>query len=365
MLWVFIGILLGTLVLNEVLFRFSGKNLSYSTSLDQKAYEIGEEIAVTPVIENKKMMSVPFIRIDEYFDPALSEDSLSFSLFILPFQRVRRTYHIEGKTRGLWHIQSVSLRMEDFLGFHRSYEEKSLKIPVIILPEKRPLQDVILPFSSLYGPLSVKRWIIEDPLMIRGIREYTGSESQRHVHWPSSLKHDRLMVKEFDFTAERSALVFLNMESTKPYWKDADLDAIEEAIVAARSVMEELTKEKIPFGFASNGYNLEGKAKGYYFPPGLSKRNLARYNELLGKMGTVISMPLEDSLKVIIRNRNAFQAFILITPRILPEYLKPLKEFSRSFGKTVVIAMKPDHLEKLAKTMETYKGGRNNGNYDS
>ncbi len=357
MLWVFLGLLLSALALNELLFRFSGKNLSYSTSTDKKAYEIGEDIALTPVIENKKIMSVPFLRIDEYFDPALSENSLSFSLFILPFQRVKRTYHIQGETRGLWQVQSASIRIEDFLGFHRSYRELSLKIPVVILPEKRRLQDVILPFSSLYGPISVKRWIIEDPLMIRGIRDYTGSESQRHVHWPSTLKHDRLMVKEFDFTAERSALVFLNMESTKPYWRDADLDAVEEAIVTARAVMEELTKEKIPFGFSSNGYNSEGRSKGYYFPPGLSKRNLARYNELLGKMGTVISMPLEDSLKTLIRNRTAFQAFILVTPKILPEYVKPLKEFSKSFGKTVVISMKPNHLEKLSKTIETYQGG--------
>ncbi len=365
MLWFFLGLLVVTLGLNEILFYFSNQNLSYTNSTDKKAYEIGENIALTPIIENKKAMSVPFLRIDEYFDPALSENSLTFSLFILPFQRVRRTYHIQGKTRGLWHVQSASIRIEDFLGFHRSYQELSLKIPVVILPEKRRLQDIVLPYSSLYGPISVKRWMIEDPLMIRGIREYTGVESQRHIHWPSSLKHDKLMVKEFDFTAERSALVFLNIESTKPYWKDADLDAIEDAIITARSVMEELTREKIPFGFASNGYNSEGKAKGYYFPPGLSKKNLARYNELLGKMGMVISAPLENSLKTLIRNRASAQVYILITPSILPEYLNPLREFSKSFGKTVVVSMKPDYLEKLPKTIEIYQGVKKDGNHNS
>ncbi|NLB20698.1 MAG: DUF58 domain-containing protein [Clostridium sp.] len=365
MLWVFIGLLIGTLGLNELLFRFSGKNLNYSNGTDKKAYEIGEDISLTPVIENKKAMSVPFLRIDEYFDNALSEDSLSYSLFVLPFQRVKRTYHIQGSTRGLWEIQSASIRMEDFLGFHRSYREVSLKIPVVILPQKKRLRDIILPYSSLYGPLSVKRWIIEDPLMIRGIREYTGSESERHIHWASSLKHDRLMVKEFDFTSERSALVFLNLESNKPYWKDADIDAIEEAIVSARSVMEELTQEKVPYGFASNGYNPKGKAKGYYFPPGVSAKNLGRYNEILGKMGTVIGTPLEDALKNLIRNRNAFQTFILVTPVILPEYIKPLKEFARSFGKTVVISMQPHNLEKLPKTIEIYKGVNTLGNHDS
>jgi hypothetical protein len=280
----------------------------------------------------------------------------------MPFQRVRRTYRLQGTRRGVWQIQAASMKIEDLLGFHHSYSEQSLKIPVTILPEKRPLKDVILPYSSLYGPLSVKRWIIDDPLMIRGIREYTGSESQRHIHWPSTLKHDRLMVKQFDFTAEKSALVFLNVESAKPFWKDTDAEAIEEAIVAARSVMEELSREKIPFGFASNGYNQNGKRRGHYFPPGLAKDNLRRYNEILGRMSTVIAMPLEEGLKAMSRNRNAYEAFILITPKVLPEYLRPLKEFSRAFGKTIVISMEEENLEKLPKSLEIYKGVNSHGN---
>ena len=60
MLWVFIGLLMGTLGLNELLFRFSGKDLHYSNATDKKSYEIGEDINLTAVIENKKAISVPF-----------------------------------------------------------------------------------------------------------------------------------------------------------------------------------------------------------------------------------------------------------------------------------------------------------------
>lgn len=365
MLWIFIGVLLLTFILNEVLFHYSGRNLLYKTKADKKVYEIGEEIILTPVIENRKFISVPFLRVDEYYNKALSIEENSYSLFLLPFQRVKRTYHIHGKKRGLWYIEEASLKIGDLLGFHQVYKEIPLKIPVVILPEKKPLKEVILPYAGLYGPFSVKRWIIDDPLMIRGIREYTGNESQKHIHWPSSLKHDRLMVKQFDFTAEKSALVYLNLESAKPFWKDPDMDGIEDAIVLTRSVMEELTKEKIPFGFSSNGYNHSGLSRGYYYPPGLSRKNLNKYNEILGKMNSVIAMPLEEGLKALSRNRNAFQTFILITPKILPEYIRPLTEFSRSFGKTVVIVSDPQNLERLPKSIETYKGVNLYGNADS
>lgn len=365
MLWIFIGILLLTFILNEVLFRYAGKNLTYHTTVDKKVVEIGEEIRLTPVVENRKFISVPFLRVDEYYNKALSIEVNSYSLFLLPFQRVKRTYHVHGRKRGIWYIEEASLKIGDFLGFHQVYKEIPLKIPVVVLPEKRPLKEILLPYAGLYGPFSVKRWIIDDPLMIRGIREYTGSESQRQIHWPSSLKHDRLMVKQFDFTAEKSALVYLNLESTRPFWQDPDVDAVEQSIVLARSVMEELTKEKIPFGFSSNGYNPAGRKRGYYYPPGLSRENLRKYNEILGKLGNVISMTLEEGLKALSRNRNAYQTFILVTPKILPEYIRPLREFSRSFGKTVVIVSDPVNLEKLPRSMEVYKGVNLIGNADS
>lgn len=356
MIWVFLGILIMTLIINELLYNFSAKNLSYSTKPNKKVYEIGEEITMMPIIENRKIVSVPFLRVDEYYDKSLSVEVNSYSLFLLPFQRVKRTYHIHGKKRGLFYIEEASLKIGDLLGFHQRYHEVPLKIPVVILPLQRRLKEVILPYAGLYGPFSVKRWIIDDPLMIRGIREYTGSESQRHIHWASSLRHDKLMVKQFDFTQEKSALVYLNIESIKPFWQDPQVDAIEEAIVLARSVMEELSKEKISYGFASNAFNPSGSQRGYYYPPGLARENLRKYLEILGKMNTVISMPLEDGLKGIARNRGMFQTFILITPRILPEYIRPLKEFSRNFGKTIIITAQGDHLDKLPGAIEIYKG---------
>lgn len=358
---VFVMLLLVILLINRVLFLYSGKSLIYSTSTDKKTYEIGEKIKVMPVIENWKPLTLPFLRVDEYYDPGFSVEVNSYSLVLLPYQRVRRTYELSARKRGLYHVDAASLKLGDFLGFHESLQEIPLKVPVVILPEKRVLQEIAFPFNSLQGPISVKRWIMEDPLMIRGIREYSGTESQRYIHWPSSLKYESLMVKQFDFTAEKSILLFLNLESVKPFWKNTDVDALEEAMVLMRAVMEELTKEKIPFSFASNGYNEHGGQRGYYFPPGISKESLKTYNEILGRMGKVIAMPLEESLKMFTRNRQSYQTFVLVTPKVLEEYLGPLKAFSKTFGRSVVLSAREDHLHRLPKEMEVYKGGLKDG----
>jgi len=132
---------------------------------------------------------------------------------------------------------------------------------------------------------------------------------------------------------------------------------MENAIVIMRAVMEELTKENVPFSFASNAYNDHASQRGYYFPPGISKDSLKKYNEILGKMGKVITMPLEESLKGFTRNKQSYQTFVLVTPGVLEEYLSPLRSFSKTFGRSVVLSAREENLNRLPKEMELYKGG--------
>lgn len=355
MLWAFFGMLIAIIVLNEVMFYFGEKKLSYGVQTDKNVYEIGEEITLTPVIENRKILSIPFLNVTEYYGEKFSESHHAYHLFVMPFQRITLEHKIHGKERGLHTLDGAALKMTDLLGFQIKFLEKAINQEVIILPRKKNIRELILPFDSLHGAVSVKRWIVDDPLMLRGVREYTGRESQRYIHWPSSLKHHRILVKQFDFTADQSAMVFLSMESSKPYWKDPDVEALEESIIAARAVLEELMMEKIPAGFSSNGYNAKTDNGGVSFPPGLSPKNLEKYTMLLGKMGAMVSDSLENSLKKLSRNRSSFQVVVLIVPKVLKEHVLPINEFSKN-GKLVLIAMREDYLTEISRNVRIYKG---------
>lgn len=355
MLWAFFGMLIAIIVLNEVLFYYGEKNLSYGVQTDKNVYEIGEEITLTPVIENRKILSIPFLNVTEYYGEKFSESQNTYHLFVMPLQRITLEHKIHGKERGLHTLDGAQLKMTDLLGFHNKFLEKAINQEVIILPRRKNIRELIMPFDSLHGAVSVKRWIVDDPLMLRGVREYTGRESQRYIHWPSSLKHQRILVKQFDFTTDRSAMVFLSMESSRPYWKDPDVEALEESIITARAVLEELMKERIPAGFSSNGYNAKTDNGGVSFPPGLSPKNLEKYTMLLGKMGVIVSESLETSLKKISRNRSSFQVVVLIVPKVLKEHVVPINEFSKN-GKLVLIAMREDHLTEISGNVRIYKG---------
>lgn len=357
MIWFLFTLLIFTFLLNEISFRFGFKDLVYDVTTDKRYYEVDEDILLTPVIENRKILSVPFLQVEETFEKGIAPPHHQYSLLLFPYQRVRRTYALKGIRRGRHRIKPAILRAGDFLGFKDQYKVFEVDRSIVVYPEKRPLKEAIQPYGSLYGDISVKRWIVEDPLMIAGLREYTGTESQKYIHWPSSLRHDTLMVKQFDFTTDSTAVVLLNLESAKPYWKDADEPAMEEAIVIARSLLEAFAKEKVPYGFASNAYNFSSKlSKGHYYHPGTSPRSLEKYLQILGEMNYVIATSFEDTLKEMARLQGGYNVIVIVTPRIFDSYLRPIQELSRNVVKTVVVSVDERNLNRLGRHIATYKG---------
>lgn len=357
MIWFLIGLIGFTFLFNILTLRYGFSKLTYSIEITKKVAEIGEDIEIHSTIENKKPLSISFLKVLENFPNGFSVEENKYTLFIMPFQRVKRIYKVTGIKRGLHTVKDVVLELGDFIGFKVKHEMIELYKQVIILPEKLELKESIVPIGSLNGDTSVKRWIIDDPLMTIGIREYTGNEPERFIHWPSSLKYGSLMVKSFDFTTDNSVIVFLNIESTKPYWKEINEDAIEKSISLTRTIMEELEELKIPYGFVSNAYNTSSNfVKGHFYHPGLGANHLNHFLEILGSMDYIISSTFEDSLNNITRKQGNYTTIVIITPDTLESYIYPINRLSKVVTKTIVISVEEGHLNRLYDNIIKYRG---------
>ena len=58
----------------------------------------------------------------------------------------------------------------------------------------------------------MRRWIVDDPFMLAGVREYQYGDSMRDVNWKATAKTGNLQVNQRDFTADRRLMVYLNVE---------------------------------------------------------------------------------------------------------------------------------------------------------
>lgn len=59
---------------------------------------------------------------------------------------------------------------------------------MLIYPVLLNLDELPLPIHSWLGELPVKRWIVEDPFLTAGIREYSSGDSMGLVNWKATAR---------------------------------------------------------------------------------------------------------------------------------------------------------------------------------
>lgn len=355
MLWHVLWLLALTAIINYLVLRFGFDGLSYRLTAGNKDYEIGEEIPIASVIENNKLLAVSYLKVEEFLPADFNVSKNIYSLFIMPLQRVKRTYKIRAEKRGLHRISEAVLELGDFVGFKSAQKTIAMQEEIVVLPKKIELAESISPLGPLSGEISVRRWIIDDPLMTIGIREYSGNEPQRFIHWPSTLKHGNLMVKSFDFTSDNSVLVVLNVERPRDNWHAIEEEIIDTAVSLARGVLEEFQEQGIPYGLATNAYNEPSRGWGHYHHAGLGANHLSDLLHTLGSIHFKVPDAFANTLRDLGRRKGNYTTVVIVTPQIMEPYLESIDLLAKTVPRTVVITVEDENLASLSQSIMKYR----------
>lgn len=351
---IFIGI-----ILNYLSKKYSDYNLYYKREISKSLVEIDEEFDITVIIENKKILPVTFINVTEKFPDSMYYKYTAnllktanylyhkSSYTLMPYQRIKRTYKAACSKRGKHNFYDVTLTIGDFLGIDTTSKSIDFSQSIIALPKPLNIDEHLKPYGDYYGDISVKRWIIDDPILTIGIREYTPFDPQKFIHWPSSLKSNKLMVKKFDFTCENTSLIILNIECNKPFWINIDEVKIEKCLSFVRTIVEEFQREGIPYAYIDNiqGSDFSNKNGSVAFGYGISLLNQILEN--LGRASYAADEEFEETLKKILKSSLNYSTTIIITPFIHENYIDYINKFSTLSNKCVLITMDDKNLNKL------------------
>jgi len=113
--------------------------------------------------------------------------------------------------RGIYVLGPVRLEAFDALGFFRCEVSLELYTDLLVYPLAVDLDnfDVLADGTVAHVGLETTRRLGVSEEFV-GIREYRQGDSPRYVHWRSTARHNRLMVKEFQ--EERTTLVTLMVD---------------------------------------------------------------------------------------------------------------------------------------------------------
>ncbi len=136
--------------------------------------------------------------------------------FELDFARVKggylARYQIEDTPRGRYGIDPTRVVTADPFGFAISETELTRGNSLLVYPRLVELQTLFSESSSRLADgrrLLLRRQTGYD---LHSVREYEQGESLRRVHWPTSARRGKLMVKELEDAPRDEALVILDAE---------------------------------------------------------------------------------------------------------------------------------------------------------
>ncbi len=147
--------------------------------------------------------SLPFADISphETVVPALA------SRTALPLQRM-----VMPVKRGDYRLSEISIHGTDPAGLFLRTRTFQLPAAIIVYPPIFPISNLHLPapesFQTRISQTSVS--VSGDSQDFYGVREYHPSDGMKHIHWRSSAKYGKLMVREYERSASLSIAILLD-----------------------------------------------------------------------------------------------------------------------------------------------------------
>jgi uncharacterized protein (DUF58 family) len=158
--------------------------------------------------------------------------------------------------RGEFELDRVILRSGDPAGLFRRERRFSCPTNVVVYPGVEPVPDLLLNHhetmhSTTATPISAAG-MSQD---FYGVREYTPTDGLRFIHWRSSARYGRLMVKEFERNATQSVAVLLDANEAFVSGDD-EMSNLEYQIRAAASICHHCAGLYCELAFAAGGDRL-------------------------------------------------------------------------------------------------------------
>lgn len=240
--------------------------ISYRRFFTEKAVFEGSETEMVEEIANKKILPIPWLRLESKMSTHLSfhkQASLEVvgeqfhrSFFsLMSFQKIRRRHRLTCKKRGYYQMRTATLSVGDPFGMDQTRKTFELSSDLLVYPKLVPIDEIPLPSNSWQGDIIVRRWIMDDPFVFAGVRDYTYGDTMKSVNWGATARTGRLQVSKNDFTADHKLMIYLNFDESEDVRKAIKDEALmERGISYAASIAEHTISKGIPTGFGCNAY---------------------------------------------------------------------------------------------------------------
>ena len=208
---------------------------------------VGDLVTVEITLWSEKAIRRPLVAVADALPPGLPTADRSPSLPIAPShdEAVRTQYRFRPLKRGRFKWSGLTVEGTDVLGLvTRSKAYPTALTEMLVLPRPIPCM-VELPVAGGWGVSEAESGQTRGAgIEPRGVREYRTGDPLRHVHWRSTARTGRVVVKEFEAGSQATVALVVDRHRGHDVGTGADT-SLEMMIGHAAYLVETFTRQGV------------------------------------------------------------------------------------------------------------------------
>ncbi|WNQ09978.1 DUF58 domain-containing protein [Paenibacillus aurantius] len=336
--------------------RWGLSRIRYTREFSAETCSEGEQVELVEIIANAKKLPVPWLRVESLISAGLEFQSRfemevssgeyyqnHKSLFsLMPNTKVVRRHKVHAAKRGCYRLRSAVMECGDFLGIRAGNRPLSFEAELLVYPKLYPLDELPLPSRSWQGEQLAKRWIVDDPFVTAGVREYRYGDALNSVNWKATARTGELQVYKRDYTTDHKLMLCVNVEESDMMWQGVtETQRIELGISVAASLIDRFGRVGMEVGFAYNGASADTPKESVRVEPGSGTLHTRFLMDTLAKLLLERIRPFELFLADEADTGISGRDYLLITPYVSDKVTAAAARL-RQNGNTVEFLLTPD-----------------------
>ncbi len=321
-IFIFVFFAVALIILERQWVSIAVRKLSYSCKCSASLVEPGEPLHFESEARNGSRLPIMFVRVTTFLpkdavmtddtgraqqDSGLKRDRVEMRFSLMGRSKVKRNIEFTFTKRGVYRVGEYDMAVGDLLGLSDTTFQANSDTSVVVMPKRIDNPAVKDVLGGFIGDISVRRFIMEDPIITRGFRDYTGREPMKDISWKRTAAAGKLMVKEYDHTSEINVIILLDLEAE-------DEEEIEQCYRLTRAACEALEAKKISYGLRTNGGLFSPIGHMAYMPQGLGDKHFKTIMYALGNARRVAYVSFQTLVEQAIKKQRNNENHIVIVP---------------------------------------------------
>ena len=237
------------------------------------------------------------------------------------------------RRRGRYTLGPIIVDSGDPFGLFRSARVFGDARHLIVYPATVPLPGFRVPPADIVGDGRQRRRTFQVTANAAGVRDYSYGDSYNRIHWPSTARMGKLMVKEFELDPSGEVWVLLDLEAGSQAGCDEE-STQEYGVTIAASVMKRYLDAGRVAGLII--YGLERQVLSTH----AGEAQLMKALEALA-LARPGPRPLSEALATESFRLNRRSTLVVITPCATDHWVGQLAEVRRRGVAVAVVALEP------------------------